>query len=174
MYLHFLYKALQKEAEKKGISDETLCFSMMKHLGIRARYIANLLHVSEMTISRKKTTVTILDEHAFWSLFTQEVFEQLHKLSRELYPDVVMLASLELFPFEVLHPFYLSINDKVKIIGLHLLNISQQKIAELLGMTQPNVSYIIRNYKKTYEKVLRESRYMNVSLTFQKKGRIIL
>lgn len=174
MYLHFLYNALQKEAEKKGISDETLCFSMKKYLGLRARDIANLLHVSKMTISRKKPTVTILDEHAFWSLFTQEVFEQLHKIERELYPDVVMLASLELFPFDVLHPFYMSVNDKVKTIGLHLLGISQQKIAELLGMTQPNVSYIIKNYKKTYEKVLRESRYMNVSLTFQKKGRIIL
>ena len=174
MHLHFLYKALQKEAEKKGISDETLCFSMKKHLGLRARDIANLLHVSEMTISRKKPTVTVLDEHAFWSLFTQEVFEQLHFLTREFYPDVVMLASLELFPFDVLHPFYMSVNDKVKTIGLHLLGISQQKIAELLGMTQPNVSYIIKNYKKTYEKVLRESRYMNVSLTFQKKGRIIL
>lgn len=174
MYLHFLYKALQKEAEKKGISDETLCFSMRKHLGLRARDIANLLHVSEATISRNKSTVTILDEHAFWSLFTQEVFEELHKLPRDLYPDVVMLASLELFPFDVLHPFYMSVNDKVKITGLHLLGISQYKIAELLGMTQPNVSYIIKNYKKTYEKVLRESRYMNVALTFQKKGRILL
>lgn len=174
MYLHVLYKTLQKEAEKKGISDETLCFSMMKYLGLRARDIAKLLHVSEMTISRNKTKVTILDEHAFWSLFTKEVFEQLHKLSRELYPDVVMLASLELFPFDVLHPFYMSVNDKVKIIGLHLLGMNQQKIAELLGMTQPNVSYTIKNYKKTYEKVLRESRYMNVTLTFQKKGRILL
>ena len=174
MYLHFLYKALQKEAKKKGVSDETLCFSMKKHLGLRAKDIANLLHVSEFTIFKKKPKVTMLDEHAFWSLFTQEVFEQLHKLTRDLYPDVVMLASLELFPFDVLHPFYLSVNDKVKIIGLHLLGISQRKIAELLGMTQPNVSYIIKNYKKTYEKVLRESRYMDVELTFQKKGRIIL
>ena len=174
MYLHVLYKALQKEAEKKGISDETLCFSMMKYLGLRARDIANILHVSDVTIGRKKPTVTILDEHAFWSLFTQEVFEQLHNLKRELYPDVVMLASLELFQFDVLHPFYMSVNDKIKTIGLHLLGINQQKIAELLGMTQPNVSYIIKNYKKKYEKVLRESRYMNVSLTFQKKGRILL
>lgn len=174
MYLHFLYKELQKEAEKKGISNEMLCFSMKKHLGLRARDIANLLHVSEMTISRKKPNVTILDEHAFWSLFTQEVFEHLHKLPRELYPDVVMLASLELFPFDVLHPFYMSVNDKVKTIGLHLLGISQQKISELLGTTQPNVSYLIKKYKKTYEKVLRESRYVHVSLTFQKKGRIIL
>lgn len=174
MYLHVLYKTLQKEAEKKDISKETLCFSMKKYLGLRARDIANLLHVSEMTIRRKKPNVTVLDEHAFWSLFTQEVFEQLHNLKRELYPDVVMLASLELFPFDILHPFYLSVNDKVKIIGLHLLGISQRKISELLGMTQPNVSYIIKNYKKTYEKVLRESRYMNIALTFQKKGRIIL
>lgn len=174
MYLQFLYKELQKEAEKKGISDETLCFSMKKYLGLRARDIANLLDVSEMTISRKKPSVTILEEHAFWSLFTQEVFEQLHSISREFYPDVVMLASLELFPFDVLHPFYMSVNDKIKTIGLHLLGISQQKIAELLGMTQPNVSYTIKNYKNTYEKVLRESRYMNVSLTFQKKGRILL
>ena len=174
MYLHVLYKTLQKEAEKKEISDETLCFSMKEYLGLRARDIANLLHVSEMTISRKKPTVTILNKHAFWSLFTQEVFEKLHNLTRDLYPDVVMLASLELFQFDVLHPFYMSVNDKVKIIGLHLLGISQQKIAELLGMTQPNVSYIIKNYRKTYEKVLRESRYMNVALTFQKKGRIIL
>lgn len=174
MYLHVLYETLQKEAEKKGISDETLCFSIREYLGLRARVIANLLDVSEMTISRKKLTVKILDDHAFWSLFTEEVFEQLHNLNREMYPDVVMLASLELFPFDVLHPFYMSINDKVKIIGLHLLGISQQKIAELLGMTQPNVSYIIKNYKKTYEKVLRESRYMNVALTFQKKGRILL
>lgn len=174
MYLHVLYKALQKEAEKKGISDETLCFSMRKYLGLRARDVANLLHVSEMTISRKKPTVTILDEHAFWALFTEEVFEELHKLERELYPDVVMLASLELFPFEVLHPFYLSVNDKIRIIGLHLLGCSQQKIAEMVGTTQPNVSYTIKNYKNTYEKATRESRYMNVELTFQRKGRIIL
>lgn len=174
MYLHILYKALQKEAEKKGISEDTLCFSMKKYLGLRVKDIANLLHVSEITISRKKPKVTILNEQSFWSLFTEEVFEQLHNIEREHYPDVVMLASLELFSFDVLHPFYMSVNDKVKTVGLHLLGISQQKISELLGMTQPNVSYIIKNYKKKYEKVLRESRYVNVSLTFQKKGRIIL
>jgi hypothetical protein len=122
----------------------------------------NVSKMSKKARQTKSVQNMILD-------FTEKELKYIQSLPRSIITDIQLIAFYtHILKLRINHPFFIDLKDRsFSICALHSLGIMNKRIESIFGMSQANVSMIIKRHGDRAAKIERELRFDTDSTVYK-------